>query len=146
MLGRIRAPPSPLECLGLESPPSKIVKDDCFSIYEATLMKLKLGSQHSPSSPDEGSDEGTKGTSKSISGGSKHNLGSNSQDAMTFLETFTSSSVSEDSLRDSIFHGEEGMPTSGVCSSTSVSPTLSSNRKGRNLSILYLFSKYESSH
>ncbi|KAK7389166.1 hypothetical protein VNO78_24001 [Psophocarpus tetragonolobus] len=47
MLGRIRASTSSLDTL--EASPSvgrsKILKDDSFSIYEATLMKLKLGAQ-----------------------------------------------------------------------------------------------------
>ncbi|CAI8583802.1 unnamed protein product [Vicia faba] len=44
MFGRIRASPSSLDILE-GSPPSKILKDDSFSIYEATLMKLKLGAK-----------------------------------------------------------------------------------------------------
>ncbi|WJX94462.1 hypothetical protein P8452_75877 [Trifolium repens] len=44
MFGRIRASPSSLDSLEC-FPPSKILKDDSFSIYEATLMKLKLGAK-----------------------------------------------------------------------------------------------------
>ncbi|XP_027337415.1 uncharacterized protein LOC113851134 [Abrus precatorius] len=43
MFGRVRASTSSLD--SLEGSPSKIIKDDTFSIYEATLMKLKLGAQ-----------------------------------------------------------------------------------------------------
>ncbi|XP_027915546.1 uncharacterized protein LOC114174996 [Vigna unguiculata] len=43
MFGRIRASTSSLETL--EGSPSKILKDDTFSIYEATLMKLKNGAR-----------------------------------------------------------------------------------------------------
>ncbi|KAG2408235.1 hypothetical protein LR48_Vigan01g227300 [Vigna angularis] len=43
MFGRIRASTSSLETL--EGSPSKILKDDTFSIYEATLMKLKIGAR-----------------------------------------------------------------------------------------------------
>ncbi|OIW17760.1 hypothetical protein TanjilG_06445 [Lupinus angustifolius] len=43
MFGRIRATPSSLE--SFEGSPSKILKDDSFSIYETTLMKLKLGAK-----------------------------------------------------------------------------------------------------
>ncbi|CAJ1973664.1 unnamed protein product [Sphenostylis stenocarpa] len=43
MFGRIRASNSSLE--NLEGSPSKILKDDSFSIYEATLMKLKIGAR-----------------------------------------------------------------------------------------------------
>ncbi|XP_061366532.1 uncharacterized protein LOC133309747 [Gastrolobium bilobum] len=51
MFGRIRASTSSLD--SLEGPPSKILKDDSFSIYEATLMKLKLGAQRDISSSKE---------------------------------------------------------------------------------------------
>ncbi|XP_020217650.1 uncharacterized protein LOC109801076 [Cajanus cajan] len=43
MFGRIRASTSSLDTL--EGSPSKILKDDTFSVYEATLMKLKLGAR-----------------------------------------------------------------------------------------------------
>ncbi|KAK7330592.1 hypothetical protein VNO77_24788 [Canavalia gladiata] len=43
MFGRVRTSTSSLD--SLEGSPSKILKDDTFSIYEATLMKLKLGAQ-----------------------------------------------------------------------------------------------------
>ncbi|MBA0559240.1 hypothetical protein Golob_016215 [Gossypium lobatum] len=45
MFGRVRASPSPSSVDCFETPPSKIIKDDSLSIYETTLMKLKLGSQ-----------------------------------------------------------------------------------------------------
>ncbi|KAK8488952.1 hypothetical protein V6N13_060928 [Hibiscus sabdariffa] len=41
MFGRVRASPS----LDSFETPSKIIKDDSLSIYEITLIKLKLGSQ-----------------------------------------------------------------------------------------------------
>ncbi|XP_057419726.1 uncharacterized protein LOC130713913 [Lotus japonicus] len=44
MFGKIRASSS-----SLEGCPSKLLKDDSFSIYEATLMKLKLGAQRDSS-------------------------------------------------------------------------------------------------
>ncbi|GKV13846.1 hypothetical protein SLEP1_g24818 [Rubroshorea leprosula] len=43
MFGRVRAPSSSPE--SLERPPPKIIKDDPLSVYEATLMKLRVGSQ-----------------------------------------------------------------------------------------------------
>ncbi|KAL4283051.1 hypothetical protein GQ457_16G031570 [Hibiscus cannabinus] len=49
MFGRVRASPSSLD--SFETPPSKIIKDDSLSVYEATLMKLKLGSQRRPIQP-----------------------------------------------------------------------------------------------
>ncbi|XAR67927.1 hypothetical protein NMG60_11002869 [Bertholletia excelsa] len=45
MLGRVRPSPSSLECLELERPATKIIKDDSLSIYEATLAKLREGSR-----------------------------------------------------------------------------------------------------
>ncbi|KAG4185646.1 hypothetical protein ERO13_A09G245200v2 [Gossypium hirsutum] len=45
MFGRVRALPSPSSVDCFDTPPSKIIKDDSLSIYETTLMKLKLGSQ-----------------------------------------------------------------------------------------------------
>ncbi|CAL5440864.1 unnamed protein product [Camellia sinensis] len=49
MLGRVRPPSSS----SLERPPSKIIKDDSLSIYEATLVKLRHGSQCNPVSPSD---------------------------------------------------------------------------------------------
>ncbi|GMI72213.1 hypothetical protein HRI_000890600 [Hibiscus trionum] len=51
MFGRVRASPSPSPLDSFETPPSKIIKDDSLSIYETTLMKLKLGSQRHPIPP-----------------------------------------------------------------------------------------------
>ncbi|MBA0588816.1 hypothetical protein Gorai_001906 [Gossypium raimondii] len=51
MFGRVRASPSPSSVDCFEIPPSKIIKDDSLSIYETTLMKLKLGSQRHLISP-----------------------------------------------------------------------------------------------
>ncbi|CAN1129942.1 hypothetical protein LINPERPRIM_LOCUS12951 [Linum perenne] len=45
MFGRLRPPPSSPDSLELERSHSKLFKDDCLSVYEATLMKLKQGSQ-----------------------------------------------------------------------------------------------------
>ncbi|XP_057970438.1 uncharacterized protein LOC131159497 [Malania oleifera] len=47
MLGRMRAGSS-LDCL--ERPPSKLIKDDTLSIYEATLIKLTEGSRNDQNS------------------------------------------------------------------------------------------------
>ncbi|GMQ09853.1 hypothetical protein CsSME_00053093 [Camellia sinensis var. sinensis] len=49
MLGRVRPPSSS----SLERPPSKIIKDDSLSIYEATLVKLRPGSRCNPVSPSD---------------------------------------------------------------------------------------------
>ncbi|GAU43612.1 hypothetical protein TSUD_185050 [Trifolium subterraneum] len=59
MFGKIRASPSSLDSLEC-SPPSKILKDDSFSIYEATLMKLKLGAKRDKSSVQMEEEEITK--------------------------------------------------------------------------------------
>ncbi|KAH1089065.1 hypothetical protein J1N35_016322 [Gossypium stocksii] len=51
MFGSVRASPSPSSVDCFQTPPSKIIKDDSLSIYETTLMKLKLGSQRHLISP-----------------------------------------------------------------------------------------------
>ncbi|XP_047314529.1 uncharacterized protein LOC124918410 [Impatiens glandulifera] len=45
MLGRVRPSSFTLECLELERAPSKSVKDDSLSVYEATILKLRQGSK-----------------------------------------------------------------------------------------------------
>ncbi|CAN1777218.1 hypothetical protein LINPERHAP1_LOCUS13964 [Linum perenne] len=45
MFGRLRPPTSSPDSLELERSYSKFFKDDSLSVYEATLMKLKRGSQ-----------------------------------------------------------------------------------------------------
>ncbi|EEF51849.1 hypothetical protein RCOM_1507320 [Ricinus communis] len=56
MFGRVRAASSSLD--SLERPPSKIFKDDPLSIYETTLIKLKLGSQRDLNSPSPSEEAG----------------------------------------------------------------------------------------
>ncbi|KAL9439032.1 hypothetical protein AB3S75_024653 [Citrus x aurantiifolia] len=53
MLGRVRAASSTPYDLELERMPSKLIKDDSLSIYEATLMKLKLGARRDLGPPPE---------------------------------------------------------------------------------------------
>lgn len=119
MLGKIRPSPSPAECLELERLPSKLFKDDSLSIYESTLVKLKQGSQRD-SSPV-------------------------SQDLMDFD---SNSNASEDSPKVLVSCSTPGLP---ACSSDSSCVSVSSTpdqeqKRGREISIRYLFSKYASSH
>ncbi|XP_010696175.2 uncharacterized protein LOC104908723 [Beta vulgaris subsp. vulgaris] len=113
MFGRIRASPSPVEWLELERLPSKLFKDDSLSIYEATLVKLKQGSQLNltPTSPDSMDSESNSGTS---------------------VESQKVSGLPACSSENSCM---------GVNSSSS-----QEQKKGREISIHYLFSKYASSH
>ncbi|GAB4860508.1 hypothetical protein Ancab_035667 [Ancistrocladus abbreviatus] len=143
MFGSIRA--SPFECLELERPLSKIVKHDSLSIYEATLMKLKQGSKCSLSSPNEALDIGGDCTSKGMPGSSLHNLSLASQDAIITEKDHLNGSVLEGSLNFTCLQGEEEMLPDSDCSSASVSSSSSSKQqKSKNLSIQYLFSKYNS--
>ncbi|XP_059655133.1 uncharacterized protein LOC132302314 [Cornus florida] len=118
MLGRVRPSSSSLECLELERSPPKIIKDDSLSIYETTLMKLRQGSQRDLSSLSENSMNAyISSTSASIPP---------YEEALTIDYDCSSASISRSDI---------------VCQSLS---TLKEPQK-RNLSILYLFSRYKSS-
>ncbi|CAL1405794.1 unnamed protein product [Linum trigynum] len=70
MFGRLRPPSSSLDSLEMERSHSKFLKDDSLSVYEATLMKLKLGSQRAvllPPHPDDPMDAETDSVSSSSS-------------------------------------------------------------------------------
>ncbi|KAJ8450645.1 hypothetical protein Cgig2_020282 [Carnegiea gigantea] len=125
MFGRIRASPSPAECLEMESPCSKLFKDDSLSIYEATLLKLKRGSRLSLSS--------------------EHNLSPVSEDSM---ELESNGDFSEASPQGSASCSKQGTPT---CSSDGSSGSFSSSsneepKTRREVSIQLLFSRYNNSH
>ncbi|EOY22395.1 Uncharacterized protein TCM_014572 [Theobroma cacao] len=142
MLGRVRASPSPSPLDSLETPPSKIIKDDSLSIYEATLMKLKLGSQRcliSPSTVTVTETETVTETTTDLS-----------SEAMKVEATCTSGTGFK-SCPD-ISSGEEVMMMETDCSSASVSNSssdcqstgnLSSQQQSTSVSILYLFSKFK---
>ncbi|KAL2932808.1 Vacuolar protein sorting-associated protein 13B [Bienertia sinuspersici] len=118
MFGRIRSSPSPAELLELERPPSKFFKDDSLSIYEATLVKLKQGSQRSTTS--------------------EHDLSPTLQDSME-SELNSNSNSLESSPQ--VFGSGSNSSCLGVLSSPN-----QEQRRGRDISIYYLFSKYASSH
>lgn len=150
MLGRIRVlPSSPSEIFEAEerSPPAKIVKQDSLSIYEATLLKLKEGSQRSHSSWEEGFADGTASSSLSTISveTSEQNLSSAVENGMVLDEPLVGSSDSSHCLSVLSSQNEGELLANGDCSTGSVSPGLISGKcKGRNLSISYLFSKYKS--
>ncbi|XP_022137500.1 uncharacterized protein LOC111008931 [Momordica charantia] len=142
MFGRIRSSSS-LD--SLERPPSKILKDDCLSIYEATLVKLKLGSQRESSPPtkeDALEDGETDTNSSSLSAeamktecynnpasfpkGSHELADSPKEDLMTIDSDYSTASTTSTP------------EASEDCQSTEYSP----QRRIRS-SILYLFSKFK---
>ncbi|KAF3436824.1 hypothetical protein FNV43_RR19577 [Rhamnella rubrinervis] len=136
MFGRIRAASSSsLE--SLERPSSKILKDDPFSIYEATLMKLKLGSQRNLNSPSNEARE----------------VDNEPSESMQMEDDSTSVTSSREGLKVvSSFHEEEVMAVDTDCYSQRLQPSSmdshsmgSSKRKNKStVSVLYLFSKFRS--
>ncbi|KAG6683877.1 hypothetical protein I3843_12G035500 [Carya illinoinensis] len=132
MFGRIR--PSSSSPESLERPPSKILKDDPISIYEATLMKLKLGSQRELSSPSE----------QTVQIEVDFDLSSSCAGA---------TSNSNSSENTAISPCEEVIAIDTKCSSRSGSPdsvdTHSTGsmkeQQSRSNSVLYLFSKFMNS-
>ncbi|XP_038876936.1 uncharacterized protein LOC120069295 [Benincasa hispida] len=141
MFGRIRSSSS-LD--SLERPPSKILKDDCLSIYETTLMKLKHGSQHNSSPPikEDALEDGEIDSNSS----------SSCNEAMN-TEACTSFSKNSNELAEST--KEDFMTVDSDYSTTSITSTpeisencqsteYSTQRRMKN-SILYLFSKFKNS-
>ncbi|XP_022738791.1 uncharacterized protein LOC111291370 [Durio zibethinus] len=144
MFGRVRPSPSPSPLDSLETPPSKIIKDDSLSIYEATLMKLKLGSQRHLISPPvvaveaDCASETVPETKSVLSSG-----------AMNVEATCSSGTVSG-SFQD--ISSDEAMVIYTDCSFASVSNSssdcqstgnLNSQQRSEGVSILYLFSKFK---
>ncbi|XWS60316.1 hypothetical protein CRYUN_Cryun07bG0025500 [Craigia yunnanensis] len=145
MFGRVRASPSPSPLDSLETPPSKIIKDDSLSIYEATLMKLKLGSQRHLISPPRVTEE-TDCASETV----PKTTSDLSSEAMNVEATCSSGTVSR-SCQD-ISSNEEAMLIDTDCCSASVSNgsndcrstgNLNSQQQSESVSILYLFSKFK---
>ncbi|XP_028766146.1 uncharacterized protein LOC114724041 [Neltuma alba] len=138
MFGRIRPSPASLETL--EGSPSKILKDDSFSIYEATLMKLKLGAQRDTSAFCKEADEIMIDDS-AISSSEGTNVMSNC------LSASGSSSQHTPNLA-----GDGSMMIDSDCSSISASPsrnqlptvTLEQPRQS-NISIIHFFPKLKDS-
>ncbi|CAK7336637.1 unnamed protein product [Dovyalis caffra] len=138
MFGRLRASSSSLD--SLERPPSKILKDDSLSIYEATLMKLKLGSQRDLSSAfDEAMEmESECSTTCASSSMESNNTSTNALKSLQHVIT------SPD---------EEAMTVDPDCSSVSDRSSFSATQstgdskeqQSKNVSVLYLFSKYNNS-
>ncbi|KAM5571752.1 hypothetical protein ABKV19_012037 [Rosa sericea] len=142
MFGRVRASSCPAD--SLERPPSKIFKDDSLSIYEATLMKLKLGSKRnlSPCSNEVGEiDAGSNSTSPDsepmnievncVSSGtssSPHLVASSPQEEVVTLDADCSSE------------------TSSISSSDCNSAGTSKHPRSTEVSVLYLFSKFRRAH
>ncbi|OMO94630.1 hypothetical protein CCACVL1_05902 [Corchorus capsularis] len=140
MFGRVRASPSPSPLDSLETPPSKIIKDDSFSIYEATVMKLKLGSQRHLIS------EVIVTETDSASETVPETTTDESSDAMN-AEASCLSKGCQDISWDGEGEGEgEVMMTDTDCSSSSdcqSTGNLNSQQESKSMSILYMFSKFK---
>ncbi|KAG8638729.1 uncharacterized protein LOC110630921 isoform X1 [Manihot esculenta] len=143
MFGRLRPSSSPLD--SLDSPPSKIFKDDPLSIYEATLIKLKLGSQRDLSSS---SDE----TMEIESDCSTVTVSRNSTDSVNpdpILRNSTNVSETYESMVTSPDKEAMAIDTMSTCASNISSPSAcqstsdSKQMESRNMSLHFLFSKYK---
>ncbi|KAB2609172.1 hypothetical protein D8674_012340 [Pyrus ussuriensis x Pyrus communis] len=141
MFGKIRASSCPAE--SLERPPSKILKDDSLSIYEATLMKLKLGSKRnlSPCSDEVGETDTTGSTSRSP----------DSEPMKIEANCASSAGTSPSCIEAASYPQEEFMTLDTDCSSPRSSTSFSDchsagtlkQQQGTNISVLYLFSKFK---
>ncbi|KAK1571966.1 hypothetical protein Q3G72_025532 [Acer saccharum] len=127
MFGRVRAASSTLDTLELERAPSKLFKDDSLSIYEATIMKLKLGSQRNLDPPSE------------IAMGTES--GCASADVPKCCGDGLSSPHHDTKMMDTDCSSANSLSTSSDCQSTGSLK----QHQSRNVSVLYLFSKYKSS-
>ncbi|XP_034673573.1 uncharacterized protein LOC117904875 [Vitis riparia] len=156
MLGRVRplSSSSSSSLDSLERPSPKIIKHDSLSIYEATIMKLKLASQRDISSiQEEAMTIETDATSASVSASSQNELSLPSMEAIemeTSKQTNCSASVSKSYQHYPSSSYEEAM----TIDATGLSPGCSDcqsminsvkQQRNRNLSIADLFSKYKSS-
>ncbi|XP_062030089.1 uncharacterized protein LOC133745947 [Rosa rugosa] len=139
MFGRVRASSCPAD--SLERPPSKIFKDDSLSIYEATLMKLKLGSKRNLSPCSNEVDAGSNSSSPDsepmnievncVSSGTSSSpdlVASSPQEEVVTLDTDCSSE------------------TSSISSSDCNSAGTSKQPRSTEVSVLYLFSKFRRAH
>ncbi|XP_023542779.1 uncharacterized protein LOC111802587 [Cucurbita pepo subsp. pepo] len=132
MFGRIRSPSS-LD--SLERPTSKIHKDDCLSIYETTLMKLKLGSQRDPCPPITLEDGETDSNSSSSC--------TEAMNTHAFLKD--SHQLVNSTKQDLMAVDSDYSTTSTPDSSEDCQSTEYSTQRRMNNSILYLFSKFKNS-
>ncbi|GLU12756.1 hypothetical protein SLE2022_294150 [Rubroshorea leprosula] len=149
MFGRVRAPSSSPE--SLERPPPKIIKDDPLSVYEATLMKLRVGSQrHLHSLPEAARDVDGDCSSVTVS-----ESPTSPSSPCAEMMTIESNHISANLLRSSenVSLNEEAIMMDTDDSVESVSLTSSDDQStgslkqhgSRNVSVLYLFTKFKDS-
>ncbi|KAI6675458.1 hypothetical protein NL676_003364 [Syzygium grande] len=135
MLGRVRAPSSSPD--SLERSTAKLLKHDPLSIYEATLLKLKQGSQQIQGSP----------TSELVQPHDYSAGSSNCGDTMTMECDCSCPDPSHSQL--TLLHEKNPISVDDACifSSTSDAHAIvnSKRRSNGDVSILHLFSKYKSS-
>ncbi|XP_030494563.2 uncharacterized protein LOC115710334 [Cannabis sativa] len=134
MFGRVRPASfssSSLESFDLDRPHSKIIKEDSLSVYEATLVKLKLGSQRNLSSlPKNESD---------VDGG----LGSCSNSLEPMKIDLKSPSASGSEFTSSLNELEEVVTMDTDYLSHSDTVKNSKHKEESIASIFYLFSKFK---
>ncbi|KAL3716763.1 hypothetical protein ACJRO7_008360 [Eucalyptus globulus] len=135
MLGRVRGPSSSPD--SLERSTAKLLKHDSLSIYEATLLKLKQGSQQFQGSP----------TSEFVQ---PHDHSAGSSDcgaAMTMDCDCSCPNPSDSQLK--LPHEKNAITVNDACILSSAGDAhVTVNLKQRingDVSILHLFSKYKSS-
>ncbi|PON85297.1 hypothetical protein TorRG33x02_189650 [Trema orientale] len=138
MFGQIRASSSSLE--SLERPTSKILKEDSLSIYEATLVKLKLGSQSYLSFPSEkvGHIDAVLVSSSTSLEPMKVDVNSSVSTSQDCPE-FTGSLNEEVTTMDTDYLSTSTHPSSRLTNSVSSSK----QRQESAASIFYLFSKFK---
>ncbi|XP_050377860.1 uncharacterized protein LOC126795081 [Argentina anserina] len=132
MFGRVRASSVPAD--SLERPPSKIFKDDSLSIYETTLMKLRLGSKRNLSLCSNSSSLELEPMNIEVNCASSGTSSSPDLVAASPQEEVMTLDMDCSSERSSI--------TSSDCDSVG---TLKQPRSAE-VSILYLFSKFKRAH
>ncbi|XP_009336543.2 uncharacterized protein LOC103929118 [Pyrus x bretschneideri] len=140
MFGRIRASSCPAE--SLERPPSKIRKDDSLSIYESTLLKLKLGSKRSLSPCSNEAGETDAGSTSSSPDSEPMKIDANCA---------SSAGTSPGCIEAASSPQEEFMTLDTDCSSPRSSTSFSDchstgtlkQQRSTDASVFYLFSKFK---
>ncbi|BFG32358.1 hypothetical protein CerSpe_186320 [Prunus speciosa] len=142
MFGKIRASSCPAE--SLERPPFKILKDDSLSIYEATLMKLKLGSKRnlSPCS-SEVVGEIDNGSTSSSSNSEPMKIDANCASAAASWGHIEVASSPQEQKEFMTLDTDCSSVTSSTSSTDCHSLGTLKQQRSTNVSVLYLFSKFK---
>ncbi|CAI0548197.1 unnamed protein product [Linum tenue] len=134
MFGRLRPPSSSLDSLEMERSHSKFLKDDSLSVYEATLMKLKLGSQRAVLLPPHPDDDPMDAETDSVSSSSS------STPSIGTSPGFNSTIP----LNPANSTSQPPTTAAGSCASFTISSSSSDATELKHqVSVLQLFSKYK---